>query len=48
MNHIEFLIKQARGHWANYMPLPLDLFAQMNAAGIDVDAEERNYFSEIE
>ena len=40
MTHQEWLITRAETYWANDEPLPLDLFAELNAAGVDVDKEE--------
>jgi len=41
MTHIEYLLLQAGVYWSVGSPLPLDLFAKMNTAGIDVDREEQ-------
>jgi hypothetical protein len=43
MTHTEWLSLKATAYWAAGQPLPLDLFTQMNEAGMDVDAEERNF-----
>jgi hypothetical protein len=41
MSHIDWLLVRAGLYWGVGQPLPLDLFAEMNQAGVDVDAEER-------
>jgi hypothetical protein len=44
----DFLVRQARAFWDRGERLPLDLFAQLNSAGLDVDALERTYMKEPE
>lgn len=46
MNGITYrdhLVNRARSHWGQDNPLPLDLFAEMGAEGIDVTAEENTF-----
>lgn len=45
MTLIDHLMSRAEGHWGNNQRLPLDLFAEMLAEGIDVDAAERNFYT---
>jgi hypothetical protein len=40
---LDHLKRRAELHWRNYEPLPLDLFADMLNAGLDVDQMEREY-----
>jgi hypothetical protein len=42
MTHADFLGRKATAIVKQGRPIPLDLFYQMLAAGIDVDAIERN------
>lgn len=46
MTHPEFLERQARRYWAQGQQLPLDLFYNMLANGLDVGALEREYQKE--
>lgn len=41
----EHLLRKARAFWGTGFPLPLDLFAQMNDEGMDVDALETQFKS---
>jgi hypothetical protein len=41
MRRQEWLKRQARQYWGIGKPVPLSLFEQLNAAGMDVDALER-------
>lgn len=42
----ERLIDRACGYWESGCVIPLDLFAQMNEAGLDVEALEDKHFSD--
>lgn len=46
MTHADFLIHQATRYWNRGEHLPIDLFAQLIAAGLDVDALERTHMKE--
>lgn len=46
MTHPEFLLRQAEDYWNNGHHLPIDLFARMISAGLDVDALERKHMKE--
>jgi phage-related baseplate assembly protein len=46
MTESEFLIRQAQAYWSQGQRLPLDLFANLISAGLDVDALERRYMKE--
>lgn len=48
MTLIDHLMARAEGHWGNHDPLPLDLFAEMISAGIDVDGAERAFKNKLE
>jgi hypothetical protein len=43
MTHQEWLIQRARTYWENDENLPLDLFAEMNSAGINVEEAENEF-----
>ncbi len=43
MTYQEWLVQRAISYWENDENLPLDLFAEMVSAWIDVDAEENNF-----
>lgn len=43
MTYIEWLLVRAGMYWGEDVPLPLDLFAEMNAAGIAVELEEETF-----
>lgn len=45
--HAERLIRQAQHHIRKHSPIPLDLFAQLMDAGIDVTELERSTRNEI-
>lgn len=45
---IEQLITRARGYWESGHQIPLDLFAEMNEAGLDVQALEDTYLTDEE
>lgn len=44
----EHLITKARMYWESGHAIPLDLFAEMNEAGLDVQALETQYFNDEE
>lgn len=46
--HTERLIDRACGYWENGHVIPLDLFAQMNEAGLDVQALEDKHLTDEE
>lgn len=46
--HAERLINTARCYWENGHVIPLDLFAQMNEAGLDVQRLEGQYLTDEE
>lgn len=41
--YVYTLIEKAQSYWAVDEPLPLDLFAELMSAGIDVEALEAKY-----
>jgi len=43
MNANEFLLRKAERYWNRGLPLPIDLFAQLLSAGLDVEALERKH-----
>ena len=43
MTHSEFLIARAQPYWLRGQSLPIDLFAEMQAEGLDVVALEGKY-----
>lgn len=43
MNYYDHLVMRARSYWGNEQELPLELFSEMLAVGIDVQAEEEKY-----
>ncbi|WP_165595540.1 hypothetical protein [Methylovorus sp. MM2] len=45
MNYRDHLVMRARSFWGNDEQLPLELFAEMNAEGIDIDAEENKFYN---
>lgn len=46
MNANEYLLRQARPFWDRGEPLPIDLFARLLSAGLDVEALERKHMKE--
>jgi hypothetical protein len=47
VRYTEWLIARARNeYWRFNEPLPLDLFAEMQAAGLDVAALEMKYLNQ--
>lgn len=42
-NEIRSLINEAKSYWGNNESIPLDLFAQLNELGVDVERLERHY-----
>ena len=43
MTLIEWLIRRARKFWDHGKNIPMDLFAEMNSAGLDVQSLENKY-----
>lgn len=43
MNYYDHLVMRARSYWGNDQELPLELFSEMIAVGIDVQTEEEKY-----
>lgn len=48
MNETDRLLERARVYWESGHVIPLDLFAQMNEAGMDVQRLEDDYMKDEE
>lgn len=46
MTLVEWLIRRARHYWDKGQQIPVNLFAEMIGAGLDVEALERQYLVE--